>query len=567
MIVQTGSTNPRGPLRRGLRALGLLTPLVLLGVIVGAGLLGPKPEPPAPLPSLAAEAPSTAPDGEAQPDDETPPNPLPAFPAVAADLEVLSVPAAQPRLAEANGRPLAVAGLLGSIGTAETCDAAAGDTRRLLSPLCDRSARLLVAGPAGADPGAHIHVRIPAGVRLPSAFERPPGPESMAVVIVGRSEPPGSSCGTSRRGCGERMTADRVMWADGAPFDPGAVFDAGLEVPPAAIAYRRLPDALALAAGWTGTVLVAAAVRPATVAAIDPVAADAMAARPRPEGLVWYVRGLETAHGPRPRPLGEAPPRLSWVVLDETTGETLARGVEDPAGFPSTMAGLPVRDVGTAIARRAAEPAGTVMAVAGWLRASGDPATCRSPIEGLPGAGCTRTGRLVAGPWSDAPGGTLPGTGPILNAIVPPGVAIPDQAVGLPSPDLGPPPPVVAIGRLESPGVFVIESILWVSGRVVTGGRQVAAGLAVSPDDQFAGDAAALREALGGPDTLLRMVLVPGVALGTIDPEAAAGMRAAGLQTGAPLWYLRGLDQATRTVRWAVVEPGTGRVLARDIAG
>ena len=299
----------------------------------------------------------------------------------------------------------------------------------------------------------------------------------------------------------------------------------------------------------------------------DPRSPLSPLAAPRQAGLVWDVRGLETAHGPRPRPLGEAPPRLSWVVLDETTGETLARGVEDPAGFPRTVAGVPVRDVSTAIERRATEPAGTVMAVAGWFRASADPAACPAPIEGLPGAGCTRTGLLVAGPWSDALGATPSGTGPVLRAVVPPGVAIPDLAVGLPSLGLGPPPPVVALGRLESTGVFVVEAIAWVSGKGLATGRQVAAGLAVPADDPLLAGAAATRDALDGAGAILRLVLAPGGALAVIDPEAAARMRAAGLETGAPLWYLRGLDGATRSVRWAVVEPGTGRVLVRDIAG
>ncbi len=566
MIIQTGSTKPRGLVRRALRALGLLTPLVLLVAIVVAGLLGPKPEPPAPLPSLRAEAPNAAPPDGVPPAPQAPSGPQPAFPTVAADLAVLTVPAAQPRLAEATGRPIAVAGWLGSLQAADACPVAAKDTRGLLSPLCERRARLVVADPA-ADPGAHIHVRIPAGVRLPPVFEAASGAAPMAVVVVGRAEEPGAGCTASPRGCDEQMTADRVMWADGAPFDPGAVFDAGLEVPPVSIAYRRLPEAATLAAGWSGTILVAAVVRPATLAAIDPVAADAMAREPRPTGLVWYVRALEVAYDPTHYGLGKAPPRLPWVVLDETTGETLVRGAEDPAGFPREVAGLPVRDVGAAIERRASEPPETVVAVAGWFRASADPAACSSPIEGLPGVGCTRTGLLVAEPWSDAPGTTTSGIGPVLHAVVPPGVGIPDGAVGLPSPDLGPPPPVVAIGRLESSGVFVVESIAWVSGQVLTAGRQVAVGLAVSPDDPLLAGAAATRDALEGAGAMLRMILAPRSALAAIDPEAAARMRSSGFETGAPVWYLRGLDQATGSVRWAVVEPGTGRVLARDVAG
>jgi hypothetical protein len=173
----------------------------------------------------------------------------------------------------------------------------------------------------------------------------------------------------------------------------------------------------------------------------------------------------------------------------------------------------------------------------------------------------------VAGPWADEPGTTTPVGVPVLRAIVPPGVAIPDRAVGLPSLGLGPPPPVVAIGRLASPGVLVVEAIVWASGRAVASGRLVAAGTAVSPEDPLLVQPGAVREALGGAGLVLRMVLAPGDALEALDPQAAAGLGSAPLEAGATVWYLRGLDQVSGTVRWAVVEPGTGRVLARDAAG
>ena len=154
------------------------------------------------------------------------------------------------RLAAATGLPIAVAGYLTDVRGPATCAAAEGDTRRLLSPLCERVARLIAADRDGTDPGAHLHVRIPPGVRLPPAFEDAGPDDPMPVVIVGRAEDPGAGCTTSARGCGERLVADLVSWADGAPFDPGPVFDAGLELPPSSVAYRRLDEAKALAAGW-----------------------------------------------------------------------------------------------------------------------------------------------------------------------------------------------------------------------------------------------------------------------------------------------------------------------------
>ena len=269
-------------------------------------------------------------------------------------------------------------------------------------------------------------MRIPPGVRLPPAFEDADPDDPMPVVIVGRAEDPGAPCTTSTRGCGERFVADLVSWADGAPFDPGPVFDAGLEVPLASVAYRRLDEAKTLATGWSGTILVAAIVRPRTVAEIDPAAAAAMAAGPTPRELVWYVRALETGYDPTRYPLGYAPPRLSWAVIDETTGVTLARGpAADPGVFPSTVAGLPVLGVADALEARRAGLATGVIAVAGWLRAWADPRACTQPIAGLPGGGCPRAALLVDGPWSDPPPRSGPDVGPHVAGTVPPGVADP----------------------------------------------------------------------------------------------------------------------------------------------
>jgi hypothetical protein len=425
-----------------------------------------------------------------------------------------------------------------------------------------------------------VKVGTPPGVRLPPAFEDANPDNPMPVVIVGRSEDPGAACTTSLRGCGERLVADLVSWADGAPFDPGPVFDAGLEIPPASVAYRRLDEAETLAAGWSGTILVAAVVRPRTVAEIDPAAAAAMATGPKPRELVWYVRALETANDPTRYPHGHAPPRLSWAVLDEQTGVTLARGgAADPAGFPSTVAGLPVRSVADALEARRAGIAPDVVAVAGWLRAWADPRACTQPIEGLPGDGCPRAALLVDGPWTDRPSSSSSDVGPHLHGIVPPGVMIPDRAVGLAVADLGPPPPVVVIGRFGASDTgctrdlrgcdeqLTIEAVVWSSGRSLAPGRQVAAGL-VAPVDPPA--ASVMDPGVGPPAgvvRLLRVVLAQASDLAALDPAAAAVVRSASLRPSAPVWYVRGLAADGAAFSWAVVEPGSGRVLARDDAG
>ena len=263
------------------------------------------------------------------------------------------------------------------------------------------------------------------------------------------------------------------------------MFDAGLEVPLASVAYRRLDEARTLATGWSGTVLVAAIVRPRTVAEIDPAAAAAMAAGPRPKELVWYVRALETGYDPTRYPLGYAPPRLSWAVIDETTGATLARGpAADPGVFPSTVAGLPVLGVAEALEARRAGLATGVVAVAGWLRAWADPRACTQPIAGLPGGGCPRAALLVDGPWSDPTPRSGSDLGPHVAGTVPPGVLIPDRAVGLAVADLGPPPPVVVLGRFGASDAgcnrdprdcaepFMIEAVVPSTGRNLALERQ-----------------------------------------------------------------------------------------------
>ena len=120
MIVQPASTNPRGPVRRGLRAFGLAVPVVLLAAAVVAGLAGTPAEapPPASSPSPAASAATaaTASTGPLSP-SAVPDGPSSLFPDVAAHLSVRSVTEAQVELAAATGQPLAIAGWLTSLVT------------------------------------------------------------------------------------------------------------------------------------------------------------------------------------------------------------------------------------------------------------------------------------------------------------------------------------------------------------------------------------------------------------------------------------------------------------------
>ena len=167
--------------------------------------------------------------------------------------------------------------------------------------------------------------------------------------------------------------------------------------------------------------------------------------------------------------------------------------------------------------------------------------------------------------------------------MVPPGVLIPDRAVGLAVADLGPPPPVVVLGRFGASDAgcnrdprdcaepFTIEAVVWSSGRNLAPGRQVATGLVAPVDPVAASVAASVAEPAAGSPVgvarLLRVVLARAADLAALDPAAAVALRPAGIGPSTPVWYVRGLAADGPAISWAVVEPGTGRVLARDEAG
>ncbi len=79
--------------------------------------------------------------------------------------------AAKPRLSAASGRPVAVAGYLSDVRAPAECAAAEGDTRRLLSPLCERDGASADRGPRHREPGSSSPRALPTW-RAPSAGVR-----------------------------------------------------------------------------------------------------------------------------------------------------------------------------------------------------------------------------------------------------------------------------------------------------------------------------------------------------------------------------------------------------------
>ncbi len=599
MIVQPTPTNPRSPVGRALRLTGLVLPVVLLAAVMAAGLAGPKVEPlPAErAPSPGASVETAAQEPEAAP-SRTPNGPVSPFPDVAADLAVRTIIEARPELVAATGRPLVIEGWLTGIGTDPGCTTAAGDSRNWLSPLCERSARLVVEAAGVSNASAHLHVRVPPGVRLPPPFEWPGAldAEPVPVVLVGRAAGPGHDCVGSARGCGQAFTLDRVAWASGEPFEPGTIFDAGLEVPLASMAYRRRDVAESLAAGASGTVLVSAVVRPRTMSAIDPEAAAALALAPEPEGLVWYVRALQTSYSPGRFPPNDDPARLVWVLVDEMTGQPLAGGISGepattamaPAG-PGSIASLPVREVDAVLAAFQGTRGRHVVVVTGFLRAWVDPQACTAPIPGLTGLGCERQAILATGPWTTSGSGGPDLPGAHLRAIIPAGVAIPEAAVDIRR-GRASATRVTLVGRFGAtaaecaddlsgcPAPLVIERVTWAGGSRFALGRQVALPLAVPAGDAVATDADRVAASTMGLGTeLLRVVLVEPRDLAALDASAATAVARAGGWHG-PVWYLRGIDVPPQPsggppyngeaadIHWAVVDQATGNVIATSPA-
>jgi hypothetical protein len=340
MIVEPVPTRPRSPLRRAAGWLGMALPPVLLVGVVAVGILG-RPAEDEPAGGAATPgAPASLPSPAAMPEPVTSADPGlgavdggPAWPTVAADLAVRSVTdALEIRSRAVADRVLAVAGYLGVLTPPAGCPAETADG---LGPWCERRGMLVEqpwvtsGGGVFAPLGVHLHPRFPVAVRVPDAIAgttREAGGGPVPVVLVGRFEPDGELCREIGPQCEARFLVDQVAWVDGAAFPSRPVFDEGVDGSPTEWMLLHQLDAEGAAIGWSGTVLVSALLRPETLEQVDPAAAAVLATRRAPAGLVWYVRALETDYDPTRYPLGQSPPRLRWIVLDDTTGEVIARG-------------------------------------------------------------------------------------------------------------------------------------------------------------------------------------------------------------------------------------------------
>src|SRR5690348_17247459 len=135
MIVQPASLDPRGRPRRALRMIALVVPVLLLGGVVAAGVLGPSPAPtraPASAPAIADATPSPADESASPPVGPS----APVFPSTIAGLDVHGVH----WMLEARNRGLArgVVAVAGYLGLDEIPDSCRDSRLGIFGPFCRR---------------------------------------------------------------------------------------------------------------------------------------------------------------------------------------------------------------------------------------------------------------------------------------------------------------------------------------------------------------------------------------------------------------------------------------------
>ncbi|HEX5829188.1 MAG TPA: hypothetical protein VFY23_16800 [Candidatus Limnocylindrales bacterium] len=341
MIVEPVPTNPRSPVRRGLRVAGMTIPLVLLVGVVAAGVLGPKPPPDdaaSPAPSAVAEA-----EGAARVPDERPPalvldGRAIDFPETWVGFAVRSVAdTLAARAATGAEGVIAVSGYLSYGSMPWTCVDAYLEADR---PPCE--GRTLLAdvdvhpdadGGGWGQIGPHLHPVFLPGARGPApagegAAADDPRAEPIPVVVLGRfTDPPDTVCEPGTRDCGRGFVVERVVWVAGVPWAPVLTVDPAMDVDPNIPEISATVRAAADALGRGSLPLATSVLRPDLLETLAPEAAAALPAIPEGERLrpVTYARGLVFEFDAS-QPLYGRDPVIGWVVLDSISGELLARG-------------------------------------------------------------------------------------------------------------------------------------------------------------------------------------------------------------------------------------------------
>ena len=320
MIVEPVPTNPRSPIRRLLRVLGLTAPVLLLVAVVAVGALGPPPAAPA---SDAPATPGTA--GPTRPPALFVDGEAVSFPETWIGLRVRGI--ADTRAEQAAGHAqgvIAVAGYLDYGSRSWTCNDEYLDVE---SSACDGRATLSDLPSSGSP---HLHPDFAPRTRAPAADDVPGSPrhEPIPVVMLGRfPDPADAACAAHVRDCDEAFEVERVVWVAGTPWGPILTVDPALKVDPNVPEIGRTVAAAEDALGPGALALAASVVRPDLLAVVDPVAGAALPEIPLEHRLrpVTYLRAL-VFRAEASQPLYGRDPTIGWVVLDSITGELLAGG-------------------------------------------------------------------------------------------------------------------------------------------------------------------------------------------------------------------------------------------------
>ncbi len=309
---------------------GLVLPVVLLGSVMAAGFLGPRPEPPPPPPPAPVAVATAAPSADA-PATQPPASPAPVEIAAAAPPEPPTqfgdLPTTTPgavsaaRAAGLVPATLAVSGFLKIEPGLGCADQPGGD---VLGPWCARTGILAdwwwtamstLTGPVPP----HLHVTVPTGVRVPTAVELVAASSSGGgahVLVVGRFEAGCGLPGATTRDCNQGFIVERFAWVDGVRVGLTPLIADRLDT------GTPRPNPFTLALDAADMPLSAVLAWPDAIAAMDPAAATLTTAGPQSEP-VWYLRVLDGARSPGTER------RIRWMLLAEKDLRVLGSGRAD----------------------------------------------------------------------------------------------------------------------------------------------------------------------------------------------------------------------------------------------